>query len=47
MVKKMNEDEKQKVDTKAALRTFECVNCDHIHKEHLAADPMASSEVLG
>ena len=38
--------------TKAArfgfdVRTFECVNCDHIHKEHLAADPMTSSEVLG
>jgi hypothetical protein len=29
------------------VRTFECVNCDHIHKEHLAADPMTSSEVLG
>ena len=29
------------------IRTFECVNCDHIHKEHLKADPMTSSEVLG
>jgi hypothetical protein len=29
------------------VRTFECVNCDHIHKEHLKADPMTSSEVLG
>ena len=29
------------------VRTFECINCDHIHKEHRAADPMTSSEVLG
>ena len=29
------------------VRTFECVNCDHIHKEHLKADPITSSEVLG
>jgi hypothetical protein len=29
------------------VRTFECVNCDHIHKGHFAADPMTSSEALG
>jgi len=29
------------------VRTFECVNCDHIHKEHLATDPMTSLEALG
>jgi hypothetical protein len=27
-------------------RTFERINRDHIHKDHLAADPMTSSEVL-
>ena len=29
------------------VRRFACVNCYHAHKEHLAADPMTSSEVLG
>jgi hypothetical protein len=29
------------------VRTLECANCHHIHKEHRAADPMTSSEVLG
>lgn len=28
------------------VRAFECVNCDHIHKDHLTADPMTSSEVV-
>jgi len=29
------------------LRTFECVNCDHVEKTLVAADPIGSSDVLG
>jgi hypothetical protein len=29
------------------LRTFECVNCNHVEKRLAAADPMRSPEALG
>jgi hypothetical protein len=29
------------------LRTFECVNCDHVKRTLVAADPISSSDALG
>lgn len=29
------------------LRTFECVNCNHVEKTLAAADPMRSPDALG